>query len=256
MLTEDKDGEGRITGTVRHADLHRLLAAEIGNRKYPVGARFPTESDLQERFGVGRHTVREALKALADDGYIGRRQRSGTVVLARNATPRYSQAVGSIGGLLELGRGTRLNVVEFGVAGHSDSRFMDMLDLQGPASGWQCVAGLRKRRGYALPLCWSEIYVPNAYPIPRTRASTLKEPIFMLLKRQYGLDIAQVKQVIRAASIPAATALELHVAAGSPGLLQLLKFYAADGQLFDAAVSLYPSDRYSFNSEFQASDAG
>ena len=256
MLTEGKNGESRVAGTVRHGDLRGLLAAEIFARKYPVGARFPTESDLQERFGVGRHTVREALKALADDGYIGRRQKSGTVVLARNATPRYSQAVGSIGGLLELGQDTKLKVIEFGPAGRSDSRFMEMLDLQGPASGWQRVAGLRKRSGYDLPLCWSEIYVPTEYPIPRSRANTLKDPIFMLLKREYGLEIAHVKQVIHAVSIPAATALELHVAAGSPGLLQLLKFYAEDGKLFDASVSLYPSDRYSFNSDFHSSKTG
>lgn len=38
------------------------LAEEIAAGKHPKGARFPTELELQQRFQVGRHTAREALK--------------------------------------------------------------------------------------------------------------------------------------------------------------------------------------------------
>ncbi len=74
----------------RHMAGHRArtivqtLAAEVAQGAFRVGDRFPTESELGERFGVGRHTVREALKRLTEQGMIGRRRKADTFVLASN----------------------------------------------------------------------------------------------------------------------------------------------------------------------------
>jgi DNA-binding transcriptional MocR family regulator len=42
----------------------RLLTAEIESGRYKVGQKIPTEAELQQRFDVSRHTVREALRDL------------------------------------------------------------------------------------------------------------------------------------------------------------------------------------------------
>src|SRR5690606_24600318 len=57
----------------RHQELAGLLAEEIRSGRYPVGSRFPTESELKEKLGIGRHSIREALKLLAEQGMLGRR---------------------------------------------------------------------------------------------------------------------------------------------------------------------------------------
>lgn len=59
------------------------LRAEISGGHYRPGDRLPTEQALAERFGVNRHTVRNALKALADAGMIHTRRGAGSVVAAR-----------------------------------------------------------------------------------------------------------------------------------------------------------------------------
>ncbi len=46
----------------------------------PPGTRLPNESQLGERFGVNRHTVRQALQSLAREGFVQARQGSGTYV--------------------------------------------------------------------------------------------------------------------------------------------------------------------------------
>ncbi|WP_327023293.1 FadR/GntR family transcriptional regulator [Micromonospora sp. NBC_01739] len=55
----------------------RILAGE-----WPVGSRIPTEPQLVEALGVGRNTVREAVRALAHAGVLECRQGSGTYVIS------------------------------------------------------------------------------------------------------------------------------------------------------------------------------
>jgi GntR family phosphonate transport system transcriptional regulator len=58
------------------------LKADIASGALPVDSRLPGEAALAERFGVNRHTVRAALKALDREGLVRARQGSGTFVCA------------------------------------------------------------------------------------------------------------------------------------------------------------------------------
>lgn len=60
------------------AQLHALIEAG----EWPVGTRIPTEADLGEQFGVGRNTIREAVRALGYAGMLETRQGDGTYVRA------------------------------------------------------------------------------------------------------------------------------------------------------------------------------
>lgn len=48
-----------------------------------VGGKFPPEVELAKQLGVSRTALREALQRLESEGYISRRRRIGTTVLAR-----------------------------------------------------------------------------------------------------------------------------------------------------------------------------
>lgn len=50
---------------------------------YPESSRLPTETELAQKFGVSRPTVREALSRLRLDGLIASRRGSGSYVLRR-----------------------------------------------------------------------------------------------------------------------------------------------------------------------------
>lgn len=56
------------------------LREDIASGRLAPGTRLPNETQLAERFGVHRHTLRQALRALADAGYVQARQGSGTTV--------------------------------------------------------------------------------------------------------------------------------------------------------------------------------
>jgi GntR family phosphonate transport system transcriptional regulator len=75
------------------------LEADIAGGGLPAGAKLPTEAQLTERFGVNRHTVRQAVKSLVDKGLVRVTQGSGTYVEAKplsypiGARTRFSEIV-------------------------------------------------------------------------------------------------------------------------------------------------------------------
>nr|WP_055505616.1 FCD domain-containing protein [Nonomuraea pusilla] len=60
----------------------RHLREQITDGHWPVGTRLPGENALAATLGVGRSTVREALRALAGAGLVQARQGSGVYVIA------------------------------------------------------------------------------------------------------------------------------------------------------------------------------
>lgn len=58
------------------------LRAQITGGQWPVGTRLPGETTLAKELGVGRSTVREALRALAGAGLVRARHGAGVFVTA------------------------------------------------------------------------------------------------------------------------------------------------------------------------------
>jgi len=58
------------------------LRAQITGGAWPIGTKLPGETTLAASLGVGRSTVREAIRALAGEGLLQPRQGSGVFVLA------------------------------------------------------------------------------------------------------------------------------------------------------------------------------
>lgn len=60
----------------------RLLLERIRGHEWPLGAKLPGETTLGPQLGVGRSTVREAIRQLAGRGVLETRQGSGVFVIA------------------------------------------------------------------------------------------------------------------------------------------------------------------------------
>ena len=56
------------------------LADAIGQGVYAPGERLPSEHALAGQFGVNRHTLRQAVQALVQEGHLRVQQGSGTYV--------------------------------------------------------------------------------------------------------------------------------------------------------------------------------
>jgi len=57
------------------------LRNDIAEGRYDQGAKLPTEAALATRFGVNRHTVRQGIAALIDEGLVYARRGAGVFVM-------------------------------------------------------------------------------------------------------------------------------------------------------------------------------
>jgi len=79
------------------------LERAIADGRYPVDTRLPGEIEIAQRLGVNRHTVRRAIAALADRGFVRAERGSGTYVDTRrlrypiHSRTRFSEIVGAAG---------------------------------------------------------------------------------------------------------------------------------------------------------------
>lgn len=60
------------------------IGADIAANRYPAGSAIPTEPELMESLGVGRSSVREAIRVLASLGMVQTAPRRGTIVAPRD----------------------------------------------------------------------------------------------------------------------------------------------------------------------------
>ena len=87
-------------GKFKYIDLHNWIVDRIRDGTFPYNAKLPSEAALCEQFNVSRQTVRNALKALIDEGYVASVKGSGSFV-----QKRFNQRERKIGVLFTTVRG-------------------------------------------------------------------------------------------------------------------------------------------------------
>lgn len=121
--------------TTRRAGLVDQVIAQlrdsVSSGEWPVGTRIPTESALVTALGVGRNTVREAVRALAHSGILEVRQGDGTYV---RATSEVSGALRRLCGselreVLEVRRCLEAEGARLAAAARTDADLAEIRDL-------------------------------------------------------------------------------------------------------------------------------
>jgi GntR family phosphonate transport system transcriptional regulator len=96
--------KGRVRGAVRWREIEDALRADIVDGRLESGARLPPEPELMRRFGVGRHTLRQAMAALERIGLVRIEQGRGTFVHEGAIRYRISRRTRFSQNLIEQGR--------------------------------------------------------------------------------------------------------------------------------------------------------
>lgn len=75
-----KNGLQQNSITPLYKQLKDRILSDIAAGKFAEGARIPTESELSRQYRISRITVRNAVKALVDEGWLIKKQGKGTFV--------------------------------------------------------------------------------------------------------------------------------------------------------------------------------
>ncbi|MGA5537113.1 FadR/GntR family transcriptional regulator [Mycolicibacterium nivoides] len=104
------------------------IAARIAAGEWEIGAKLPPESALASELGVGRSTVREAVKELRGRGLVEARQGSGVFVFALERSEEWDSVLrrADIDDVLEVREAIEVKAAEL-AASRRDSRDIDRL---------------------------------------------------------------------------------------------------------------------------------
>jgi GntR family transcriptional regulator len=248
-LTGPKAAQRQQTATAADLPLYRRLVQalrrDIVNGRFPVGSLLPTESELCERFGVSRHTVREALRCLRDDGLVSSRQGSGTEVARPGRSPLYVHTVSSVEELAQYAVDTRYHITNVTMV-RTDRNAAKRLNCR-IGEPWLHIEGPRYRSGQSEPICWTEVFIHRDYGGIARMLSRLAGPIYALIEDVFGERITRVDQTLRGRPIPGDLAKRLEVEPRTIGIEIQRDYYLIDGKRVETAFNLYPADRFSYS---------
>ena len=206
MTVRSALGRPLLTDVVRDALRRAVITGE-----YPPGSRLPNEDGLGDRFGVSRATVREAVRGLVEEGYLSRRQGSGTYVTARPLLRNSLDTNFSYTAYLES-TGVRAGRRILGVRTiAADGAVADRLDV---APGTGVVELRRVRTADDRPAVYSIDHLPADVVDPTRDREGLGGSIYGLLA-ELGHPVRHGEAVVAPASADAELASVLGIAPGT-----------------------------------------
>lgn len=236
-----------------YARIARELVDAIGRGELAVGQWLPTEVEIAERFGVSRHTAREALRRVEALGLLDRRRGAGTRVKATRPARRFGLAVQTIEDLQAYGRASRLRLIRvrrrpagpeaaalLGIAEHTPVVRIDAERLEADSD-----------EPIGLTVAWVV-----AGTDPDTEALLDRRRSVPALLARFDIDrLARVEQTFGAAVAGADAARRLGIRRGAPVLVVQRRYFGHDDRLLLGTTSTHRGDRYTFSNVLSRQDA-
>lgn len=168
------------------------ITARIQNGKLRPGMRVPSENEIIERYGVSNTTARKALQEIEKAGWAIRIKGRGTFVQTQNIQRSATRILGFTKNIIEAGQQPSTEVLEADVCkkGYSavvNGRFYVM---KGPVYRIK-----RLRFANEIPMMLEERFI-SLELCPGIETKDLRQSLYDLYERQYGLTLTEVNQML------------------------------------------------------------
>ena len=218
------------------------LLSKIKDGTYAEGQTIPSEIELAQAYGVSRPTVRQAVQLLADEGYLERRRRRGTIVTRPKVRQSFTMTISSFEDAMRLaGSLPRTNVLVFRTepAGAEAARAL------GLPEGADVYRLVRLRYADDVPNVFVESYVP-CEPYPGLEGFDLNQVSLYDAMERCGRPVVSAHRRLEAIRADGPTAALLDVEPGDP--LLLFHTVARDdaGTPVEYSVATYRGESNSF----------
>jgi len=239
----------------RYRALAAMLQKELLSGRYAVGSVFPGELELVDRHGVSRHTVREALRCLEEQGLITRNRGIGTVVTALEAAPAQVQRMASPAEWMRYPEGSRLVVLSRDEIVADGELARSLACKRGTT--WCRVRALRRLKGRTGTIIgWSDIYLPKEYAAIAISVGKAGGYVYEAIEKRFGARVHTVEVELRAEVLDAVRAKGMGVKSGTPSLALLRRYRGRDGEVFLVTLAEHPAERYTFGFRLRRSRDG
>jgi GntR family transcriptional regulator len=213
------------------------LCAAIEQGQLRPGEMIPSESQLCERYGVSRMTVRQGLNLLSDAGYIQSLPGKGSYVLA----PELGRVCLELQeGVLADGRHLEPRLVGVQVVA-AEVEVARMLRL---SPGTKVVELLRLSLLEGEPVAFEEKYLPYSKRRPLVEREIKYAAFPKLVAESCDSHLVKVRTALYASAAPPGPAAHLRVEEGSPALVLEQTVLAQDDQILGWGRTFGRADDY------------
>ena len=224
------------------------LRESIEQGVYGDGERIPTEAELCNKYGVSRHTVRQAFQDLVAEGMVYRVPGRGTFVTGLSRRGRYLRSIGTVEELMSW-TGTEMEVLSsFEV--RTEPETAARLGL----SGEEVMVLVVRRLYEGVPFVVTYVKIPpelgermRAEGLPTGGSGTVLGTLEHFLPR----PVAAVSQDITAVPAPAELSDLIDCQPGEPILYVEREYFDSYGMPIELAISHYNPRRYSYHLELR-----
>jgi DNA-binding GntR family transcriptional regulator len=168
------------------------LKFSIEKGDYKKGDLLPSENDLCKSYDTTRVTIRQALSALANMGYIIRRHGKGSIV----SEPKTGLGILSVSGVTAGIGGQKLitTILDKPIKKDWPGNFFYHLDENAIKAG--CIFFSRLRYINNIPVLYEETHITNI-ELPRFSSRSLENrSLFKVLKEHYNIEVKEGEQKI------------------------------------------------------------
>ena len=210
--------------------------------------RIPSERQLSDRFGVSRMTVRQAIEAITRDRLLYSRPGQGTFVADPRVIDQPLQHLTSFSEDI-LGRGMQPSsrVLDQRVVVAS----FEMAGLFGLPPTVRIVRATRLRLVDDEPVAIETVHIPEPYAPGLLDRDLAAESLYEILRHEYGLDLANARQTIQAATPTPEEMVHLEMDEPQPVLKISRLTFDAEERLVEYVQSIYRGDRYHLTVELR-----
>lgn len=222
------------------------LRTTIFTRRPDDPLRLPTEDELAVHYGVSVVTLRQALKALEDEGIIERLRRHGTFVTPAAAPSRPLRLLGTVDAVVAQQAAEEVHVL------HRERVDVpaDLVDFFPDTSAVVFFRRLRLQDG--IPVSCADNWIRPEHAAAITDGHLRAAPMTQALRDQAGVHIARIENNVEARLATPELVGLLDVGLLSPILLCTAVTYDHDGHVVDTARIHYRGDRFTYSVTVQA----
>lgn len=231
---------------LKYLTIYDELKKEITEGNYAIGASFPTEPALQERFNVSRITVRRAVQMLVDEGYLRRMHGVGTIVISQKESLQLQDLISF--SKENDGKVVQSTLLSFEPYFFASSYICSKLDLP-KNSTVSCHEKLRwvdeKVIGF------QRVYCPNFLSLTKKEVSMPNVSLYEVFNEK-GYRVTKANETIESVVADKKLAQRLKIEKGDPLLYVQRTTSDQVGRLVEFAEFFYRGDRYQYHVELQA----
>jgi len=226
--------------------LKEIFRFWISSGKFNSDGRFPSESELQERFSVSRMTVRRALSELVNEGLLIREQGRGSFVVQPRVQDQLRRLTSFTEDMQLRGLPTKSKITDFQVV--TDEAVAAKMEI--PADE-ELIRLQRLRFVKKEPIAIQTAFIRHQFCPNLVEQGLVDGSLYKTLEERYGLRLGRAVQTIEAKPADEYEEKMLKVKIGQSVLGLERLTYLQDGQPIEYVRSTYRGDRYRFTVELQ-----